>query len=67
MISPTAPTEIKEGLTQLKIRKLAPDYVKKLRADQQVEIQDANLKSQDEQIQADRAARRLRQPAAGAN
>jgi len=52
----TAERQIKEGLTQLKIRKLAPEYVKKLRADQQVVIQDADLKSQDEQIQANQAA-----------
>jgi peptidyl-prolyl cis-trans isomerase C len=52
----TAETEIKDGLAQLKIRKLAPDYIKKLRADQQVEILDASLKAQDEQAQAAAAA-----------
>lgn len=48
----TAERQIKEVLTQLKIRKVAPDYVRNLRADQQVEIQDPDLKSQDEQVQA---------------
>jgi parvulin-like peptidyl-prolyl isomerase len=48
--------DIKEALAQQKIRKLAPDYVKKLRAEQQVEIQDADLKSQDDQIMANQAA-----------
>jgi parvulin-like peptidyl-prolyl isomerase len=48
--------DIKEVLTQLKIRKLAPDYIKKLRTDEQVEIQDADLKSQDEQTLASQAA-----------
>jgi len=52
----TAERQIKEALTQLKIRKLAPEYVKTLRADQQVAIQDADLKSQDEQMQANQAA-----------
>jgi parvulin-like peptidyl-prolyl isomerase len=52
----TAERQIKEVLTQLKIRKLAPDYIKSLRADQQVAIQDADLKSQDEQILANQAA-----------
>jgi peptidyl-prolyl cis-trans isomerase C len=52
----TADPEIKDGLAQLKIRKLAPDYVRKLRAEQQVEILDATLKSQDEQLQAQAAA-----------
>ncbi len=52
----TAETEIKDGLARQKIAKLAPDYVKKLRADQQVEILDANLKAMDEQLQAQAAA-----------
>jgi parvulin-like peptidyl-prolyl isomerase len=51
----TADQEIKDGLSQQKIRKLAPDLVKKLRADQQVVILDADLKSLDEQIQAQAA------------
>lgn len=52
----TAERQIKDGLTQLKIRKLAPDFIKGLRADQQVVIQDPELKSQDEQLQANQAA-----------
>jgi parvulin-like peptidyl-prolyl isomerase len=59
----TAETDIKDGLAQLKIRKLAPDYVKKLRADQQVEILDANLKAMDEQMQAAQAAEAAAAPA----
>ena len=39
-----------------KIRLLAPDYVRKLRAEQQVEILDSDLKSQDEQLQTTAAA-----------
>jgi len=52
----TAESDIKDGLAQLKIRKLAPDYIRKLRTDEKVEILDANLKSQDEQVQAAQAA-----------
>jgi parvulin-like peptidyl-prolyl isomerase len=48
----TAESDIKDELAQRKIRQLAPDYIRKLRADQQVEILDAALKSQDEQAQA---------------
>lgn len=48
--------QIKEVLIQIKIGKVAPDYLKKLRADQQVEIQDATLKSQDDQILEAQAA-----------
>ena len=39
-----------------KLAKLAPGYIKKLRADQQVEILDASLKAADEQMQAAAAA-----------
>lgn len=39
-----------------KLAKLAPDYIKKLRADQHVEILDANLKAADEQMQEAAAA-----------
>lgn len=39
-----------------KLAKLAPDYIKKLRTDQKVEILDANLKAADEQVQAAAAA-----------
>lgn len=52
----TADQDIKDGLTRLKIAKLAPDLVKKLRVDQQVEITDPNLKSLDDQVQASQAA-----------
>jgi peptidyl-prolyl cis-trans isomerase C len=52
----TAEPDIKDGLAQLKIRKLAPDYIRKLRTDEKVEILDAALKSQDEQVQAAQAA-----------
>jgi parvulin-like peptidyl-prolyl isomerase len=52
----TADQEIKDGLSQQKIRKLAPDLVKKLRADQQVQILDPDLKTMDEQLQVQAAA-----------
>ena len=52
----TAATDIKEGLARQKIAKLAPDYVKKLRADDQVEIMDSTLKAMDAKLQADHAA-----------
>jgi parvulin-like peptidyl-prolyl isomerase len=52
----TAEPEIKDGLARLKIAKLAPDYVKKLRVDEHVEILDANLKAMDEKLQAAQAA-----------
>jgi len=48
--------EIKDGLAQLQISKLVPAYLKKLRAEQQVEIEDADLKNQDQQIQVNQAA-----------
>jgi parvulin-like peptidyl-prolyl isomerase len=48
-------TDIKEGLGRQKIAKLAPDYVKKLRADYTVEIVDPNLKALDEKVQAAQA------------
>jgi len=52
----TAAPEIKDGLARLKITKLAPACVKKLRVDQQVEIQDASLKALDEQVEENQAA-----------
>jgi parvulin-like peptidyl-prolyl isomerase len=52
----TAAADIKDGLARQKIAKLAPDYVKKLRADDQVEILDPGLKSLDAKIQASQAA-----------
>lgn len=65
-----AERQIKEILTQLKIHKLAPNYIKTLRADQQVAIQDADLKSQDEQIQqlqANQAAAAAQTPGSNKN
>jgi peptidyl-prolyl cis-trans isomerase C len=61
----TAEPDIKDGLTRLKIGKLAPDYVKKLRADQNVEILDANLKSMEDQVEAGQAAATAANAAAG--
>jgi parvulin-like peptidyl-prolyl isomerase len=52
----TAESDIKDGLARLKIAKQAPEYVKKLRVSQHVEITDANLKALDEQVQAAQAA-----------
>jgi peptidyl-prolyl cis-trans isomerase C len=52
----TAATDIKDGLARMKIAKLAPDFVKKLRTDDNVEILDANLKAMDEKAQASQAA-----------
>ena len=46
----------KARMENLKIAKLAPDFIKKLRADQKVEILDADLKAADEQVQANEAA-----------
>jgi len=43
-------------LESQKINRLAPDYLKKLRADQQVDIVDANLKQLDAQVEAKEAA-----------
>jgi parvulin-like peptidyl-prolyl isomerase len=48
-------TDIKEGLGRQKIAKLAPDFVKKLRADCAVEIVDPTLKALDEKAQAAQA------------
>jgi peptidyl-prolyl cis-trans isomerase C len=61
----TAATDIKDGLARMKISKLAPDYVKKLRTDDQVEILDANLKALDEKVQANQAAAAAEAPATG--
>ena len=52
----TAAPDIKDGLARLKIAKLAPDFVKKLRAEENVEILDPNLKAMDEKVQANQAA-----------
>jgi parvulin-like peptidyl-prolyl isomerase len=63
-----AEPDIKDYLSRQKITKQAPDYIKKLRADQQVEIVDADLKAADEQVQAASAAAATQAtPAAGAN
>jgi parvulin-like peptidyl-prolyl isomerase len=48
-------TDIQDGLGRQKIAKLAPDYVKKLRAEYTVEIVDPNLKALDEKVQAAQA------------
>jgi parvulin-like peptidyl-prolyl isomerase len=48
--------EIKEGLVGLKIKKLAPDYVKQLRVEYKVQIVDPTLKDEDEAAQAAAAA-----------
>jgi parvulin-like peptidyl-prolyl isomerase len=52
----TAAPEIKDALARQKIAKLAPDFVKKLRADQQVQILDPSLKAAEEQLEANQAA-----------
>lgn len=46
----------KARLEALKLKQMAPDYVKKLRAEQQVEILDPELKNQEQQFQASQAA-----------
>ncbi|MDR3378511.1 MAG: peptidylprolyl isomerase [Verrucomicrobiae bacterium] len=58
----TAADEIKEELAQRQIHKLAPAYIRKLRTDEQVEILDASLKSQDEQMEAAAAAAAATEP-----
>lgn len=52
----TAAESIKEGLARMKMAKLAPDYVKKLRAEFKVEIVDPALKAMDEKVQASQEA-----------
>jgi peptidyl-prolyl cis-trans isomerase C len=52
----TAAPDIKEGLARMKIAKLAPDFVKKMRAEQQVDILDPKLKELDEKVQEAQAA-----------
>ena len=52
----TAATDIKEFLTRQKLSKLAPDFVKKLRAELKVEILDPALKALDEKSQVEPAA-----------
>ena len=48
----TIADELREALSNGKIRKLTPDYVKQLRADDHVEILDANLKSEEDALTA---------------
>jgi parvulin-like peptidyl-prolyl isomerase len=63
----TAAPEIKDGLSRMKISKLAPDYVKKLRADDQVEILDPALKELNEKVQAAQAAQAAELPVTETN
>jgi parvulin-like peptidyl-prolyl isomerase len=63
----TAAPDIKDGLARQKIAKLAPDYVKKLRADDQVEILDPSLKALDARLQASQAAAAAEAQAAETN
>lgn len=48
----TVKSDIKDGLLQLKIRKLAPAYVNKLRAAANVQILDADLKAEEQAVEA---------------
>ena len=43
--------DLAEGLSRRKIAKLAPDYVKKLRADSKIEILDAGLKAASDRLE----------------
>ena len=52
----TVAADIKEVLARRQIAKLAPDYVKKLRADAQLEILDPALKAMSDKIEAAQAA-----------
>jgi len=52
----TVSEDIKNYLTQEKINKVAPDYVKKLRTDNGVQIVDADLKTKSEAAEAAEAA-----------
>jgi foldase protein PrsA len=52
----TPETVCKNRLESLKIQSLAPEFIKKLRTDEQVEILDANLKALDEKALANQAA-----------
>jgi peptidyl-prolyl cis-trans isomerase C len=49
----TVAADVKEGLLQLKIKKLAPDYVQKLKAAAHVQILDADLKAQQQEMDAE--------------
>jgi parvulin-like peptidyl-prolyl isomerase len=63
----TAQPDIKDGLARVRIGKLAPDFVKKLRADEQVEILDANLKAMDQKLQESQSAAASAGDAPGTN
>ena len=52
----TIADELKDALTNGKIRKLTPNYIKQLRAEDHVEIVDANLKSEEDALTAAAAA-----------
>jgi formylglycine-generating enzyme required for sulfatase activity len=52
----TADADIKTYLSNTKLAKIAPDYVKKLRVEEKVEILDPDLKALDEQLQTTAAS-----------
>jgi len=52
----TVADEINDGLLGLKIKKLAPDYVKQLRTEYKLEILDPSLKAEDDDLQTQAAA-----------
>ena len=58
-----AATDIKDGLARMKIGKLAPDYVKKMRMDDHVEILDPALKALNDKVEASQAAAASEAPA----
>ena len=60
----TAAADIKDFLSRQKIAKLAPDFIKKTRAELKVEILDSTLKSLEEKLQASQAMQDAA-PAAG--
>jgi parvulin-like peptidyl-prolyl isomerase len=61
----TVDQDIKDALGRVKIAKVAPAFVKKLRADQQVEITDPDLKTMEEQAQAQAQAQASEAAAGG--
>ena len=60
----TAAADIKDGLGRMKIAKVAPAYIKNLRAEYKVEILDPGLKAMDQAAQ-DAAASAAAMPDAG--
>ena len=56
--------DLKEGLASQKLKEVAPDYIKKLRTDADVQIVDERLKALDEKAQAAAAAQPSGLPAA---